>query len=43
MKAGAALPLTLSTMSMAGVSDALTATMHPGITKPRKKQILALR
>jgi hypothetical protein len=42
MKVGAALPLILNTMNTVGVSDALTATMHPGITKPRKKQTLAL-
>jgi len=42
MMVGAAPLLTLSTMSMVGALDALTATMHPGITQPRKKQTLAL-
>jgi hypothetical protein len=43
MKAGAVLPLTLNTMSTVGALDALTAIMLPSITKPRKKQTLALR
>jgi hypothetical protein len=42
MKAGAALPLSWNTMSTVGALDALTATMLPVTTKPRKKQTLAL-
>lgn len=40
---GAALPLTWSTMSMVGASDALTATMHPATIQHVSRQTLALR
>jgi len=42
MTAGEAPLLTLSTTSMVGALDALTATMLPETTQPRKKQTLAL-
>ena len=43
MMVGVAPLLNLSTMSTVGALDALTATMLPVTTKPRKKQTLALR